>query len=69
MTKGRSAKVTLSRKVLYELDGGDREKKKTFQRRRPAECRHRLRPDVEGRVTEYARRPQALVRLLDREVP
>ena len=31
MTKGRSAKVTLSRKVLYELDGGDREKKKTFK--------------------------------------
>ena len=31
MTKGRSAKVTLSRKVLYELDGGDREKRKTFR--------------------------------------
>ena len=31
MTKGRSAKVKLSRKVLYELDGGDREKKKTFR--------------------------------------
>ena len=31
MTKGRSAKVTLSRKVLYELDGGDRQKKKTFR--------------------------------------
>ena len=31
MTKGRSAKVTLSRKVLYELDGGDRQKRKTFR--------------------------------------
>ena len=31
MTKGRSVKVKLNRKVLYELDGGDREKKKTFR--------------------------------------
>jgi YegS/Rv2252/BmrU family lipid kinase len=31
MTKGRSIKVKLNRKVLYELDGGDREKKKTFR--------------------------------------
>jgi len=31
MTKGRSAQVKLSRKVLYELDGGDREKKRTFR--------------------------------------
>ena len=31
MTKGRSIEVKLSRKVLYELDGGDREKKKTFR--------------------------------------
>ena len=31
LTKGRSAKVKLSRKVLYELDGGDREKRKTFR--------------------------------------
>ena len=31
MTKGRSVEVKLSRKVLYELDGGDREKKKTFR--------------------------------------
>jgi diacylglycerol kinase (ATP) len=31
MTKGRSAHVKLSRKVLYELDGGDREKKRTFR--------------------------------------
>ena len=31
MTKGRSVRVRLSRKVLYELDGGDREKKKTFR--------------------------------------
>jgi diacylglycerol kinase (ATP) len=31
MTKGRKAEVKLSRKVLYELDGGDREKKKTFR--------------------------------------
>ena len=31
VTKGRSVKVKLSRKVLYELDGGDREKKKTFR--------------------------------------
>ena len=30
LTKGRSVKVKLSRKILYELDGGDREKKKTF---------------------------------------
>jgi diacylglycerol kinase (ATP) len=31
MTKGRKAEVKLSRKVLYELDGGDREKRKTFR--------------------------------------
>jgi diacylglycerol kinase (ATP) len=31
MTKGRSAEVKLSRKVLYELDGGDRDKRKTFR--------------------------------------
>lgn len=31
MTKGRSVNVKLNRKVLYELDGGDREKKKTFR--------------------------------------
>ena len=31
MTKGRSAQVELSRKVLYELDGGDRQKKKSFR--------------------------------------
>ena len=30
MTKGRSAEVTLNRKVLYELDGGRRTKQKTF---------------------------------------
>ena len=30
LTKGESVKVKLSRKVLYELDGGDRAKKKTF---------------------------------------
>jgi diacylglycerol kinase (ATP) len=31
LTKGRSAEVTLTRKVLYELDGGRRTKKKTFR--------------------------------------
>lgn len=31
MTKGRSVRVKLNRKILYELDGGDREKKKTFR--------------------------------------
>jgi YegS/Rv2252/BmrU family lipid kinase len=31
VTKGRSVQVKLNRKVLYELDGGDREKKKTFR--------------------------------------
>jgi diacylglycerol kinase (ATP) len=31
MTKGRSAQVKLSRKVLYELDGGDRKKKRSFR--------------------------------------
>ena len=31
MTKGRAVELKLSRKVLYELDGGDREKKKTFR--------------------------------------
>jgi diacylglycerol kinase (ATP) len=31
MTKGRSAQVKLSRKVLYELDGGDRVKKRSFR--------------------------------------
>ena len=31
MTKGRSAQVKLSRKVLYELDGGDRQKKRSFR--------------------------------------
>ena len=31
MTKGRSIEVKLNRKVLYELDGGDREKKKTYR--------------------------------------
>ena len=30
-TKGRSIKVKLSRKVLYELDGGDRTKVKAFK--------------------------------------
>ena len=30
-TKARSIKVTLSRKVLYELDGGDRTKLKSFK--------------------------------------
>jgi YegS/Rv2252/BmrU family lipid kinase len=30
-TKARSVKVELSRKVLYELDGGDREKVKAFK--------------------------------------
>jgi diacylglycerol kinase family enzyme len=30
VTKGRTVKVKLSRRILYELDGGDREKKKTF---------------------------------------
>jgi diacylglycerol kinase (ATP) len=30
-TKGRLVEVKLNRKVLYELDGGDREKKKTFR--------------------------------------
>ena len=31
LTKGRSVEVTLPRKVLYELDGGRRTKKKTFR--------------------------------------
>jgi diacylglycerol kinase (ATP) len=31
MTKGRSAQVKLSRKVLYELDGGDRKKKRSLR--------------------------------------
>jgi diacylglycerol kinase (ATP) len=31
VTKGRSVDVRLSRKILYELDGGDREKKKRFR--------------------------------------
>ncbi len=31
VTKGRSVVVKLNRKVIYELDGGDREKKKTFR--------------------------------------
>jgi diacylglycerol kinase (ATP) len=31
VTKGRSVAVKLNRKVLYELDGGEREKKKTFR--------------------------------------
>jgi diacylglycerol kinase (ATP) len=31
MTKGRSAEVKLSRRVLYELDGGDRDKKRRFR--------------------------------------
>ena len=31
VTKGRSVEVKLSRKILYELDGGDRPKKKTFR--------------------------------------
>jgi len=31
LTQGRSVEVTLNRKVLYELDGGDRVKKKTFR--------------------------------------
>ena len=31
VSKGRSVQVTLGRKILYELDGGDREKKKTFR--------------------------------------
>jgi len=31
LTQGRSVNVKLSRKILYELDGGDREKKKTFR--------------------------------------
>jgi len=30
-TKGRSVKVALNRRVLYELDGGDRTKVKTFK--------------------------------------
>ena len=30
-TKGRSVKVKLNRKVLYELDGGDRTKVKAFK--------------------------------------
>jgi hypothetical protein len=31
MTKARSAEVKLSRQVLYELDRGDRERKKRFR--------------------------------------
>jgi hypothetical protein len=31
MKKGRSVEVKLSRKILYELDGGDREKQKRFR--------------------------------------
>ena len=31
VTKARSVKVKLDRKVLYELDGGDRTKVKTFK--------------------------------------
>ncbi len=31
VTKGRSVRVKLSRKVLYELDGGDREKKRSYR--------------------------------------
>jgi diacylglycerol kinase (ATP) len=31
MTKARSVKVKLNRKVLYELDGGDRKKVKAFK--------------------------------------
>jgi diacylglycerol kinase family enzyme len=31
MTKGKSVQVKLNRKVLYELDGGDREKKKSYR--------------------------------------
>ncbi|HEY4347724.1 MAG TPA: diacylglycerol kinase family protein [Gaiellaceae bacterium] len=31
VTKARSVKVKLSRKVIYELDGGDREKVKSFK--------------------------------------
>jgi diacylglycerol kinase (ATP) len=30
-TKGRSVKIKLSRKVLYEVDGGAREKAKTLR--------------------------------------
>jgi diacylglycerol kinase family enzyme len=30
-TKARAVKVKLSRKVLYELDGGDRKKVKAFK--------------------------------------
>ncbi len=31
ITKARSVKVKLDRKVLYELDGGDRTKVKSFK--------------------------------------
>ena len=31
MTKARTVEVVLNRKVLYELDGGDREKVKKFK--------------------------------------
>jgi diacylglycerol kinase family enzyme len=31
VTKGRSVDVRLDRKVLYELDGGDRERKRRFR--------------------------------------
>jgi diacylglycerol kinase family enzyme len=31
VTKARSVKVKLDRKVLYELDGGDRKKIKSFK--------------------------------------
>ena len=31
MTRARTIEVKLSKKVLYELDGGDREKVKSFE--------------------------------------
>ena len=42
-TKARAVKVKLNRKVLYELDGGDRKKAKTFKVKVEAAGHHRLR--------------------------
>ena len=43
-------KVKLNRKVLYELDGGDREKVKTFTVKVRARRRSRLRPQAGARA-------------------
>ena len=60
VTKGQSVAVKLSRKVLYELDGGDRAEEEDVPRRHPAGRGHRLRSSGKGVIATASVAPVAV---------